>query len=146
MFARFAFDLNCPNCSPPRDNTIILPEPSLYIPPIVLQTSPKVYELPSFHISHLPFYPPQQSFELSHLSSTITHNHPTSLPHEQNGLNPRPPHLSTQHRHLQRQEEASPARAPSPEIPAALFPRVRRRPGRRHHRHWAQGHTDCRFA
>ncbi|PMD28463.1 hypothetical protein NA56DRAFT_15287 [Hyaloscypha hepaticicola] len=57
MFARFAFDLNCPNCSPPRDNTIILPEPSLYFPPIKLQTSPNVYKHP--------FFPPFPPFLLS---------------------------------------------------------------------------------
>jgi hypothetical protein len=70
MFARFAFDLNCPNCSPPRDNTIILPEPSLYIPPIVLQTYPRVYEHPLF--------PP---FQPSLLSSPAVIRAFTSLSH-----------------------------------------------------------------
>lgn len=69
-FARFAFDINCPNCSPTRHNTIILPEPSLYIPPIVLQTSPKVYKHP--------FFPP---FPPSLLSSPAVIRAFTSLSH-----------------------------------------------------------------
>ncbi len=147
MFARFAFDFNCPNCCPPRDNTIILPSPHcIILLPLCFKLLQKYINIPSFHLSQLSFLPPQQPFELLHLSPTITHNHPTSLLHEQNGLDSRPSHLTTQHRHLQRQDEASPACAPTPEIPDGPLARGRRRPRRRHHRHWAQGHADRRFA